>query len=111
MLSDEECRASGWGNDNNGQHWDYFWGDFPTFVDLDNQICAGHKDENGYYDANHGTSMGDEGAPLICVIDRQPVIFGTAVVPSLNALHFPNFPNLFTSVSKHVDWIQQVMEN
>ena len=61
MLSDEECRASGWGNHNNGKDWDYYWGDFPTFIDLDNQICAGHKDENGYYDANHGTSVGDEG--------------------------------------------------
>ena len=61
MLSDEECRASGWGNSNNGQHWQWHWGNFPKFVDLDNQICAGHKDENGYYDANHGTSMGDEG--------------------------------------------------
>ena len=61
MLSDEECRASGWGNNNNGKDWQWYWGDFPVFVDLDNQVCAGHKNENGFYDANHGTSVGDEG--------------------------------------------------
>ena len=29
--------------------------------DFDNQICAGHKDKNGVYDAEHGVAPGDEG--------------------------------------------------
>ena len=66
VLSDEECRASGWGNENNGKIWDtrtpgVYGNKYDYWVDLDNQICAGHKDVNGVYNANQGVSKGDEG--------------------------------------------------
>ena len=60
-------QASGWSHENNGFQFNGYWinGYVPPapnhFADLDNQICAGHKDKNGIYDAQHGVAPGDDG--------------------------------------------------
>merc|ERR1719285_470422 len=113
MLSDEDCKASGWFNGNNGKifmnSWRYGTMEPEDVSDFDNQICAGHKDKNGVYDAEHGVAPGDEGAPLICVVNNKPVYMGAAIYTE-SSLQLPNFPNLFTKVSSQVEWIQQLME-
>ena len=124
-------QASGWFNGNHGNKfeinytWDTFTKNPADYADFDNQICVGHKDKNGIYDAEHGISPGDDGeyktlkrklfiifqgAPLICVVDNKPVIMGAAVYTH-SSFQLPNFPNLFTKVSSQVEWIQQFMEN
>jgi len=104
ILTDEECQASGWFDGNNGKLINP-----ESHADFKNQICAGHKDKNGIYDAEHGVAPGDDGAPLICVVDNKPVFMGAAIYTH-SSFQRPNFPNLFTKVSSQVEWIQQFME-
>jgi len=63
----------------------------------DNMICAGWKE--GGVDA----CSGDTGGPLVCVEDGKPVV--TGIVSWGFKCGIPNFPSLYTDVSRYTDWI------
>ncbi|KAG8003582.1 Duodenase-1 [Nibea albiflora] len=71
------------------------WGGLPDTV-----ICAGG------YDTNKGFCRGDSGGPLVCN--------GKAVgIVSFNYngnCDYPNFPNVYTDISKYLPWINDTLK-
>ncbi|CAK6955253.1 serine protease 53-like [Scomber scombrus] len=109
-----KCRVAGWGKTKTGRsdvlqvvevpiinlktcktEWDQIRFKLP-----DNVICAGG------YDTNKGFCQGDSGGPLVCS--------GKAVgVVSFNMkknCDYPNVPNIYTDVSKNLQWIKTVLK-
>ena len=73
VLNKTLKQASGWSDANNGEIYSWVTSHGTSvkpehFADLDNQICAGHKDKNGVYDAQHGIAPGDDGKWFIDVM-------------------------------------------
>ncbi|TKS74455.1 Duodenase-1 [Collichthys lucidus] len=110
----ENCQVAGWGKTQtngpavdelrvvdvstiNKQVCERRWADLPL---PDNVICAGG------YKTNKGFCQGDSGGPLVCN--------GKAVgIVSFNMGHncnYPNFPNVYTDISKYLPWIDNVLQ-
>ncbi|XP_005950121.1 mast cell protease 1A [Haplochromis burtoni] len=111
-----KCQVAGWGiTETNDKAVDVLrWVDVPlidlnvckkqwTFEEVTlpkGVICAGGiKSENGF-------CQGDSGGPLVCN--------GTAVgVASFNMKKnciYPNRPNVYTDISKHLSWIKNILK-
>uniref|UniRef100_A0A3Q4GL35 Granzyme M n=2 Tax=Neolamprologus brichardi TaxID=32507 RepID=A0A3Q4GL35_NEOBR len=109
-----KCQVAGWGfTETNGKAVDVLrWVDVPL-IDLKvcerklkakvtlpkGVICAGGSD------TKNGFCQGDSGGPLVCN--------GTAVgVVSFNMngnCKYPNWPNVYTDISKHLSWIKNIL--
>ncbi|XP_047442272.1 duodenase-1-like isoform X2 [Mugil cephalus] len=112
-LEDNEiCQVAGWGKTSsngpsvdelrvvnvsviNPQKCKKIWHHLPAKV-----ICAGG------YGTNKGFCQGDSGGPLVCK--------GKAVgVVSANRnyiCNYPDLPNVYTDISKHLEWINKVVK-
>ncbi|XP_030583068.1 duodenase-1-like [Archocentrus centrarchus] len=65
-----------------------------------NVICAG-----GYY-KNKGFCQGDSGGPLVC--DNKMAV-GVASFNNGNNCDYPDFPNVYTDISKFLPWIKDIL--
>ncbi|XP_027146041.1 transmembrane protease serine 9 [Larimichthys crocea] len=114
IRENEKCQVAGWGKTKtngpgvdelrvmdvstiNKQVCEREWAVLPL---PDNVICAGG------YETNKGFCQGDSGGPLVCN--------GKAVgIVSFNHLRnctYPNFPNVYTDISKYLPWINTIIK-
>ncbi|XP_026200675.1 duodenase-1-like isoform X1 [Anabas testudineus] len=112
IQENQQCLVAGWGMTKTYGHIEnelrmvdvsvinldvckYKWPGLPA-----NVICAGG------YGTNKGFCQGDSGGPLVCN--------GTAAgVVSFNnkmKCNYPNAPNVYTDVSKYLDWINNIIK-
>ncbi|XP_041647901.1 duodenase-1-like [Cheilinus undulatus] len=114
LKENKKCRVAGWGWTKSGAQ--------ETEVDLrdvevpvinlekckkewknnipENVICAGG------YGTKNGMCQGDSGGPLVC--DKQAV--GVVSFNSGNDCNYPNYPNIYTDVSKFIPWIKGILK-
>uniref|UniRef100_A0A3Q1JU84 Peptidase S1 domain-containing protein n=2 Tax=Anabas testudineus TaxID=64144 RepID=A0A3Q1JU84_ANATE len=113
IKENQQCLVAGWGMTKTYGHIEndlrmvdvsvinldvckYHWSGLPA-----NVICAGG------YGTNKGFCQGDSGGPLVCN--------GRAVgVVSFNykmRCDYPDAPNVYTDVSKYLDWINNIIKH
>ncbi|KAF7203189.1 transmembrane protease serine 12-like [Nothobranchius furzeri] len=113
MKANTECRVAGWGlTKTGGEAVDQLQMSNVSIVDpeeckkrLDgklpnNVICAGgYKTKNGF-------CQGDSGGPLIC----QGVAIGVVSFNVGKNCDYPNWPNVYTDVSKYLPSIKKMLQ-
>ncbi|XP_054900354.1 duodenase-1-like [Poeciliopsis prolifica] len=72
-----------------------WWNGFPC-----NVICAGG------YNTDKGFCQGDSGGPLVC----NGVAVGIVSFNKLNNCTYPDVPNVYTDISKYLQWINNIMK-
>ncbi|XP_069007178.1 transmembrane protease serine 9 [Embiotoca jacksoni] len=65
-----------------------------------NVICAGG------YPANKGFCQGDSGGPLVC----NDAAVGVVSFNRLSNCDYPDFPNIYTDISKYLPWIKSTIK-
>ncbi|KAM3620452.1 uncharacterized protein V6R79_023697 [Siganus canaliculatus] len=113
LKDNKKCRVGGWGpTQTGGGHVDDL---MEVEVPIINPLVCQKEWKNrlpanvtcaGGFGTKKGFCQGDSGGPLVCD--------GKAVgVVSFNAdsnCNYPNFPNVYTDVSKYVMWIQKILK-
>ncbi|XP_053178345.1 serine protease 53-like [Scomber japonicus] len=114
MKDKAKCRVAGWGKTKTGRsdvlqvvevpiinlktcktEWDQIRVKLP-----DNVICAGG------YDTEKGFCQGDSGGPLVC----SGKAVGVVSFNMNNNCDYPNVPNIYTDVSKNLQWIKTILK-
>ncbi|XP_018522840.1 mast cell protease 2 [Lates calcarifer] len=113
IKDNEQCRVAGWGytrtNGNvvddlrvvdvsiiNPQVCKREWPRLPA-----NVICAGG------YGTNKGFCQGDSGGPLEC----NGIVVGIVSFNNAYICDYPDFPNIYTDISKYLPWINQILRS
>ncbi|XP_027146437.1 mast cell protease 1A [Larimichthys crocea] len=112
IRDNEKCQVAGWGmTKTNGQGVDKLR--VVTVSTINKQVCEEQWDAElpdlicaGGYNTTKGFCRGDSGGPLVCN--------GKAVgIVSFNMegyCTYPNFPNVYTDISKYLPWINDILE-
>ncbi|KAM7410185.1 hypothetical protein PAMA_001569 [Pampus argenteus] len=114
MKDKEKCRVAGWGLITGRQRVDVLqkvdvpiinlnvckkvWADWMQLPD--NVICAGG------YDTDKGFCQGDSGGPLVC----RGMAVGVVSFNYKGNCNYPNAPNIYTDLSKHLRWIKNILK-
>ncbi|XP_029356535.1 mast cell protease 1A-like [Echeneis naucrates] len=113
IKDNEVCHVAGWGMDRTGgttvndlrvvdvsvislRDCNMEWKGVP-----DNVICAGG------YKTNKGFCQGDSGGPLVC----NGIAVGVVSFNRNMTCDYPDVPNVYTDVSKYLDWIRNTIKN
>ncbi|XP_005456480.2 granzyme B-like isoform X2 [Oreochromis niloticus] len=118
LNENEKCRVAGWGKINtSGNVVDDLrvvgvsvispqvcrerWGGLPP-----NVICAGG------YNTTKGFCQGDSGGPLVCKGMAVGIVSFNKRLPGtkLGNCNYPDVPNVYTDISKHLDWIRMILQ-
>ncbi|XP_013130931.1 anionic trypsin-1-like [Oreochromis niloticus] len=77
------------------------WGHLPP-----NIICAGG------YKTTKGFCQGDSGGPLVCKGMAVGIVSFNRAIPEtkLGNCHYPDVPNVYTDISKHLYWIRMILQ-
>ncbi|KAM7011979.1 trypsin-3-like [Tautogolabrus adspersus] len=114
IKDNTKCSVAGWGaNETGGQSADVLQEVDVSVVDYKacgriwnfplpaNVICAGG------YKTDKGFCQGDSGGPLVC----HGKAVGVVSFNYRNNCDYPNYPNIYTDISKYLSWISKVKTN
>ncbi|XP_013130916.1 granzyme B-like [Oreochromis niloticus] len=117
LKENEKCQVAGWGKINtNGSVVDDLrvvdvsvispqvcreeWGGLPSKI-----ICAGG------YKTPKGFCQGDSGGPLVCKGMAVGIVsYNRKIDKNLGQCDYPDRPNVYTDISKHLDWIRMILQ-
>ncbi|XP_039468817.1 granzyme B-like [Oreochromis aureus] len=118
LNENEKCQVAGWGKTNTyGRSVDDLrvvdvsvispqvcrerWGHLPPKI-----ICAGG------YKTPKGFCQGDSGGPLVCKGMAVGIVSYNKGIPGtkLGNCNYPDVPNVYTDISKHLDWIRMILQ-
>ncbi|XP_065327053.1 granzyme B-like [Pelmatolapia mariae] len=117
LNENEKCQVAGWGKINTrGNVVDDLrvvdvsvispqvcreeWGHLPASV-----ICAGG------YNTPKGVCQGDSGGPLVCKGMAVGIVsFNRKIDENLGQCDYPDRPNVYTDISKHLNWIRKILQ-
>ncbi|XP_065326845.1 duodenase-1-like [Pelmatolapia mariae] len=117
LNENEKCQVAGWGKiDTRGNAVDDLrvvdvsvispqvcwreWGGLPA-----NVICAGG------YNTPKGFCQGDSGGPLVCKGMAVGIVsYNRKIGENLGQCNYPDRPNVYTDISKHLDWIRMILQ-
>ncbi|KAM7388434.1 hypothetical protein PAMP_024608 [Pampus punctatissimus] len=111
MKDEAMCRVAGWGRITGGKHVDVLQVADVPIINLnvckkewmqlpDNVICAGG------YGTKKGFCQGDSGGPLVC----GGIAVGVVSFNNKKNCTYPNVPNIYTDLSKNLDWIKNILK-
>ncbi|XP_026200686.1 duodenase-1-like [Anabas testudineus] len=112
IQENQQCLVAGWGMTKSRGHivddlrmvdvsvinldvCKYHWSGLPA-----NVICAGG------YGTNKGFCQGDSGGPLVC----NGTAAGVVSFNNFRKCNYPDVPNVYTDVSKYLDWINKIIK-
>ncbi|XP_003451919.1 granzyme B(G,H) [Oreochromis niloticus] len=124
LKENEKCQVAGWGKINtNGSVVDDLrvadvsdispevcknaWAQkVPGYNPPPNIICAGG------YNTTKGFCQGDSGGPLVWKEIAVGIVSFNKSIPGteLGNCNYPDVPNVYTDISKHLDWIRKILK-
>ncbi|XP_014266611.3 granzyme B [Maylandia zebra] len=124
LNENEKCQVAGWGKINTyGRSVDDLrvvdvsvispqvcqnaWAQkVPRYIVPTSVICAGG------YNTNKGFCQGDSGGPLVCKGMAVGIVSFNKRLPGteLGNCNYPDVPNVYTDISKHLHWIRRILE-
>ncbi|XP_063328859.1 granzyme B-like [Pelmatolapia mariae] len=124
LNENEKCQVAGWGKINTyGRSVDDLrvvdvsvnspkncknaWTQHvPGYILPPNIICAGG------YNTTKGFCQGDSGGPLVCKGMAVGIVSFNKRIPGtkLGNCNYPNVPNVYTDISKYLDWIRMILQ-
>ncbi|XP_026200669.1 duodenase-1-like isoform X1 [Anabas testudineus] len=114
IKENQQCLVAGWGKTHDGalsiedelrmvnvsvinlDVCKYHWSGLPA-----NVICAGG------YGTNKGFCQRDSGGPLVC----NGIAVGVVSFNNFRKCDYPDVPNVYTDISKHLYWINNIVRN
>jgi len=83
----------------------------PHEVNFKHEFCASlpDRDGNGFTDPGRDACQGDSGGPLMCIVNKQPVLYG--IVSWGIGCAREGLPGVYAKVSYAYDWIRKTITN
>ncbi|XP_039865413.1 granzyme B-like [Simochromis diagramma] len=123
LNENEKCQVAGWGKTNtyggrvddlrvvdvsviSPQVCQNAWAQKVAGYNLPpNVICAGG------YSTNKGFCQGDSGGPLVCKGMAVGIVsFNKAIGENLGQCDYPDVPNVYTDISKYLNWFRRILQ-